>query len=75
MKTTLVKEQLRHERNRFDPAQLAHHPGNPVSAFGRLVGQAWELWRDKAQGGKAGHACYLAGPPRNASPSGMLNPE
>jgi hypothetical protein len=34
---------------------------NPVSAFGRLVGQAWKLRRDKAKAGNAGHACYLTG--------------
>jgi hypothetical protein len=40
---------------------------NPVSALGRLVGEAWELWLDKAETGSAGHACYLAGLPRIAS--------
>ena len=34
---------------------------NPVSAFGRLVGQAWELWLDKAEAGTAGHASQSSG--------------
>jgi hypothetical protein len=29
---------------------------NMESAFGRLVGEAWELWLDKAEAGNAGHA-------------------
>jgi hypothetical protein len=29
---------------------------NMASAFGRLVGEAWELWLDKAEAGNAGHA-------------------
>src|SRR5262249_51215671 len=37
---------------------------NPVTAFGRLVGQAGKLWRDKA---KAGHSCFFAGPARIAT--------
>lgn len=31
---------------------------NPVSAFGRLVGQAGELRRDKAKARSAGHALF-----------------
>ena len=34
---------------------------NPVTAFGRLVGQAWKLRRDKAKARSAGHARYLTG--------------
>src|SRR5262249_50972773 len=32
---------------------------NPVIAFGRLVGQAWKLRRDKAKSGNARRPCYL----------------
>src|SRR5262249_28679848 len=32
---------------------------NPVSAFGRLVGQAGKLWRDKAKARSAGHGLFL----------------
>src|SRR5262249_3539668 len=31
---------------------------NPVSAFGRLVGQTWKLRRDKSKAGEAGHALF-----------------
>jgi hypothetical protein len=34
---------------------------NPPSAFGRLVGQAGKLRRDKAKARGAGHAWYLTG--------------
>src|SRR5690349_18248996 len=44
---------------------------NPVSAFGRLVGEAWELWRDEAKAGNAGHTCYLAGLHRELGVSGL----
>jgi len=31
---------------------------NPVTAFGRLVGQAWKLRRDKAKARSAGHTLF-----------------
>ena len=46
---------------------------NSVSAFGRLVGQAGELRRDKSQGGKGGTRCFSK-PTRNCESLGSLAP-